>query len=77
MPTLARLSGASIRMYADDHPPPHFHLIGAKSDAMVGLGTLEVLRGIADRRDLEEAKVWSPLNEGVLEAEWRRLNERD
>ena len=77
MPTLARLSGVSIRMYADDHPPPHFHLIGTNSDAMVRLRTLDVLRGIADRRDLEEAKAWARLNESLLEAEWRRLNERD
>jgi hypothetical protein len=74
---IARLSGAVIRMYADDHAPPHFHLIGAKSDAMVRLGTFEVLRGIADRRDLAEATAWASANPGALESEWRRLNERD
>jgi len=77
MPTMVRLGAASIRMYADDHVPPHFHLIGANSDAMVQLGSLEVLRGIADRRDLAEAVAWVGRNAGVLESEWRRLNERD
>ena len=76
MPTIARLSGATIKVYADDHAPPHFHLIGARSDAMVRLGTLEVLRGIADRRDLEQAMAWASANPGVLETEWERLNER-
>jgi hypothetical protein len=77
MPTVARLSRAAIRVYADDHPPPHFHLIGPGSDATVRLGTLEVLRGHADRRDVAEAMTWCAAHPGVLEAEWRRLNERD
>jgi hypothetical protein len=77
MPTIARLSRAAIRIYADDHAPPHFHLIGTRSDAQVRLGTLQVLRGRADRRDLAEAKKWIAGNPGMLEAEWSRLNERD
>jgi hypothetical protein len=76
MPTIARLSGAVIRMYADDHPPPHFHLVGAKSDAMIRLDTLDMLRGVADRRDLAEAVAWARSNLGALEMEWTRLNER-
>ncbi|MFI5020879.1 MAG: DUF4160 domain-containing protein [Alphaproteobacteria bacterium] len=77
MPTIVRLAGAVIRIFADDHAPPHFHLIGPRSDAQVRLGTLEVLRGVADRRDLAEVAAWVASNPGVLEAEWRRLNERD
>jgi len=76
MPTIARLPGANIRIYADDHAPPHFHLVGPRSDAQVRLDTLEVLRGVADRRDLEEARAWSMANPGVLRKEWERLNER-
>jgi hypothetical protein len=77
VPTVARLSGATIKIYADDHAPPHFHLIGANSDAMVRLGALKLLRGVADRRDLAEAISWASRHPGVLETEWRRLNERD
>lgn len=64
-------------MYADDHAPPHFHLVGPDSNAMVRLGTLEVLRGVADRRDLADAVSWAARNAVMLEAEWRKLNERD
>ena len=68
MPTIGRLSRATVRVYADDHPPPHFHLIGPESDAMIRLGTMEVLRGSADRRDLAEARSWSARNPEVLAA---------
>ena len=77
MPTIANLSRAAVRLYADDHPPPHFHLVGPHSNALVRIGSLDVLRGRADRRDLVEARVWVAANPGVLEAAWRRLNERD
>ena len=77
MPIIARLAGATIAMYADDHPPPHFDLTGARSNAMVRLGTFDVLRGVADRRDLVAAHTWAVRNPGALEREWRRLNERD
>jgi hypothetical protein len=26
MPTLQRFGAVSVRMYADDHRPPHFHI---------------------------------------------------
>lgn len=57
MPTIAVLRNAKIEMFADDHPPPHFHLRGPNSRAMVRLDTLTVLRGTCDRRDLAEAVV--------------------
>ena len=77
MPTMVRLPGATIRIYADDHVAPHFHLFGPGSNAIVRIGTLGVLLGFADRRDLADAEDWCAANPGVLEAEWRRLNERD
>jgi hypothetical protein len=27
MPTLQRFGAASVRIYADDHRPPHFHIV--------------------------------------------------
>lgn len=77
MPTVVRLTNASIGIFADDHAPQHFHLIGPDSNAMVKLGTMEVLRGIASRRDLAEAMAWAARNVGVLEAYWSRLNDLD
>jgi hypothetical protein len=76
MPTIAWLSSAKIQIFADDHMPPHFHLFRPRSNALVTIDDLRVIRGRADRRDLAEARAWSERHPGRLRERWRRLNER-
>lgn len=33
MPTICRVAGVLIRMYFDDHPPPHFHAMYGQHEA--------------------------------------------
>jgi hypothetical protein len=75
----AGLSNCKIYIYPGDHNPPHFHLRGANSKALVDIVTLEVLAGKAHKVDLAEARLWAsnPKNLEVLVSEWRRLNERE
>lgn len=75
MPTIVFLTNAAIRMYFDDHVPPHFHLIGADSNAQISLATLDVIRGEASRRDLDEAQEWAKANMELLAAKWSEFNE--
>jgi hypothetical protein len=42
MPTLLRQDGFDIRMYFDDHDPPHIHAFRAGGQAKVALGSSEV-----------------------------------
>ena len=76
---LATLSNCSIYVYAGDHHPPHFHLRGPDSRALVNIATFEVMAGKASRKDLQQALEWAakPENLASLVAEWRRLNERE
>lgn len=76
MPTLARLGTVLVRMYADDHVPPHFHVVTPDREALVGIATLEVLQGSIDRRSLDVALEWARANMDLLRNEWMRLNER-
>jgi hypothetical protein len=76
VPTIKILSNTKIEMFADDHVPPHFHLRGPNSNALVRLDTLSVMRGTYSRRDLAEAVAWAEENLALLQAEWSRLNER-
>jgi Domain of unknown function (DUF4160) len=64
----APLSNCKIYIYPGDHNPPHFHLEGPNSRALVDLVSLEVIAGKASRRDLAEAKEWAkkPENLAVL-----------
>jgi Domain of unknown function (DUF4160) len=75
----AQLSNCKIYIYPGDHNPPHFHIKGPNSNALVDMVTLKVIRGAASRKDLDEAIAWAktPGNLEILTAEWRRLNERE
>ncbi|WP_205910393.1 DUF4160 domain-containing protein [Rhizobium sp. FKL33] len=76
MPTLIKLGAIAIRMFADDHHPPHFHIVSPDGQALVDLKTLSVLRGDISRGDLETVLRWARGNREALEREWKRLNER-
>lgn len=75
----ASLSNCKIYIYPGDHNPPHFHLRGPDSRALVEMVTLEVIAGKASKRDLAEAREWVRKEENLalLVSEWRRLNERE
>ncbi len=76
MPTLARIENLKIQMFADDHNPPHFHLVTPDHEALVQISDFQVLAGSIDRRDYEAAIAWAAENGNVLEDTWKRLNER-
>ena len=75
----AGLSNCKVYIYPGDHNPPHFHIKGPNSKALIDMVTLEVMAGKAHRTDLSEARAWAsdPNNLALLVSEWRRLNERE
>lgn len=64
-------------MYADDHDPPHFHVVGPDWSGVIDLDTLTICRGEMPKQDYLEAVQWAKENGLFLLSEWRRLNERD
>jgi len=44
MPTLQRFGAVSVRMYADDHRPPHFHIVAPDFQVLVRISDLQVAR---------------------------------
>jgi Domain of unknown function (DUF4160) len=76
MPVLVRLQYCVISMYANDHNPPHFHVLGLDGrDAIVRLGSLTVLNGDVDRRALKEALEWASQNPAYLEDMWNEFQD--
>ena len=45
MPTISIFFGIAIRMYFDEHGPPHFHAYYGGDGAAISIGTLEVTEG--------------------------------
>jgi hypothetical protein len=45
MPTISEFFGILIRMYWDDHPPPHFHALYGEHEAQYNIATLDIING--------------------------------
>lgn len=74
MATLVRLGRAYIRMFANDHYPPHFHIWTPDGEAMVLLEDFSLMRGVVRRDELKMVQEWARKNRDMLDMEWRRLN---
>ena len=45
-----RIDGVKIEIYANEHPPPHFHVIAGDKRASFSIETGELLEGSLDKR---------------------------
>ena len=73
MPEVSRFFGTSIRMYFDDHNPPHFHAIYAGAEAEVGIDPITLLRGRFPRRALGMVMEWAAVHQQELLDNWELL----
>ena len=64
-------------MYADDHRPPHFHIIGPDFQVVVAIEDLNVIAGRGRRSQIAAALTWAAQNRAMLADKWRELVERD
>ncbi|WP_137129786.1 DUF4160 domain-containing protein [Rhizobium sp. FY34] len=76
MGRLVQIGNLIIRVYANDHLPPHFHVITPDADALVDIATLSVLRGSLSRKAEETAMNWARANQRLIADEWNRTNPR-
>jgi hypothetical protein len=73
MPEVSRFFGISIRMYFDDHDPPHFHAIHAGAEAEFGIDPVALLRGTFPRRALGMVIEWAAVHRQELRENWERM----
>jgi hypothetical protein len=76
MPTLQRFGSVSVRMYADDHRPPHFHVVAPDFQVLVRISDLTVIAGEARLTQIAEALAWAQIHREMLALKWVELNER-
>lgn len=70
MPTICRFYGIIIRMYYDDHNPPHFHAIYGKMEAVYRISPLEKVRGKLSKRAHALVMEWASIHEDALLDDW-------
>ena len=70
MPVIARFYGIIIKMYFNDHLPPHFHAFYGEYNGLYALNTLEMLEGDLPRRAHGMIAEWAKRNQETLLTMW-------
>lgn len=74
MPTISLFFGIAIRMYFDEHAPPHFHAYYGEHSAIIAIDTLSVLEGKLPRRALAMVLEWALEHRDALRENWDLAN---
>lgn len=72
MPEISRFYGILIYMYADDHNPPHFHVIYEGEEAMIDIQDGHIT-GSLPRRALRLVYEWLDIHKDELLENWNQL----
>jgi len=72
MPVLSIFFGIVIRMWHDDHPPPHIHAEYQGFEALVKISTGEVSKGKLPSKAAAIVKEWCLAHQEELLDNWRR-----
>lgn len=71
MPEISRFYGIVIRMYYNDHAPPHFHANYAGREAVIDIQHLALITGNLPPRALGLVMEWAALHREQLMADWQ------
>lgn len=72
MPEISRFYGIVIRMYFNDHLPPHFHAEYGEYEILVNINTLAVISGKLPSRALGLVAEWASLHQDELFTLWEK-----
>lgn len=72
MPIVSIFFGIVIRMYFDDHPPPHFHASYQGLEAFVSIETGEIIAGRLPKSAARIVRQWALDHREALMANWSR-----
>ena len=75
MPTISVFYGIVVRMYFNDHSPPHFHARYGEDEATIEIESLRVLAGTLPKRALDLVTPWAAAHRAELLGNWRRCRE--
>jgi hypothetical protein len=75
MPEISRFYGIVIRMYYDDHNPPHFHALYGDAEAWISINNLALIYGNLPSRALGMVVEWASLHQEELRHNWALLAE--
>jgi hypothetical protein len=72
MPEISRFFGIVIKMFFDDHNPPHFHAEYGDDLALIEIRSLSIFSGRLPPRVLGFVIEWATLHQEELLTDWER-----
>lgn len=73
---VAYFYGIAIKMFFNEHPPPHFSAVYSGHEANVSIETGEVVEGYLPANAARLVKRWALAHRDELEDNWRRARAR-
>lgn len=70
MPEICRFYGIVIKLFYNDHPPPHFHAEYGEHEALIRIEDAEVFAGNLPSRALSMIREWTTLHRDELTQAW-------
>jgi hypothetical protein len=64
------VNGLKIKLFPNEHPPPHFHIESPDINASLTILTCDVCKGSVDSPTLKRIKEWHVKNKGKLIEAW-------
>ncbi len=72
MPIISCFFGIYVRMYFDDHAPPHFHAEYQGHEAFIAIETGEIIEGRLPKKAARLVRDWCLEHQSDLWENWRR-----
>ncbi|MFT5721936.1 MAG: hypothetical protein ACI9W6_002254 [Motiliproteus sp.] len=70
MPTISEFFGIVIRIYYDDHNPPHFHAYYGEYEAIFSIQTMDMMEGQLPKRAKALVAEWALEHRQELSNDW-------
>jgi len=77
MPEISRFYGIVVKMFYEDHEPPHFHVRYGDHEAVFSIRDLRRLAGWLPPRAQGLVVEWGLLNQDALMENWKRMRARE
>jgi len=70
MPEVSRFFGIVIKMYYDEHNPPHFHAEYGSQTALVSIDPIRIIEGKLSKNAWRLVQEWARLHQHSLLINW-------
>jgi hypothetical protein len=75
MPEISRFLGIIIKMYFQDHNPPHFHVTYDTYEASININDFSIIKGNLPPRIYAFVIEWAVLHKAELLDNWKKAKD--